>query len=299
MKVAVTGGTGFVGRNLVGRLLKDNHEITVLSRRKSVEGVLNDKVRIVSGSVDSVAELVPAFHGAQVVFHLVGIITETRKNTFDKTVAEGTKNVVAACRESKVKRIVYLSALGTKENAETDYHRTKFLAEQTVKNSGLEWTIFRASVIYGKNDGFLKVISNVVRFLPFVPIFGDGKYKLQPVYIDDLTEAMAKSLQIPASNGETVDIGGPEELEYAEVLNKIKRALGKRRLNFHIPFGVIKPMAAVMEKILKPSPLTIDMLKMLRMGNTGDISKMRAIFGIEPIRFEDGLRKVFGDKQNG
>ncbi|HEX2897494.1 MAG TPA: hypothetical protein VHP63_05535, partial [candidate division Zixibacteria bacterium] len=159
--------------------------------------------------------------------------------------------------------------------------------------------IFRSSVIYGKNDGFLRTMSNVIRFLPLVPIFGDGKYKLQPVYIKDLTEAMAKSVQAPATNGETINIGGPEELEYKDVLGKIKRAMGKSRLNFHIPFGVIKPIAAVMENILKPSPLTTDMLKMLKMGNTGDITKMRAILGVKPIRFEDGLKKVFGDQQNG
>lgn len=295
MKVAVTGGTGFVGRNLVARLLEDNHEVTVLSHRKSGEGIFGPKVRIVNGSVSSITEMVPAFQGVQIVFHLVGIIAETRSKTFDKTVAEGSRNLVAACKEGKVKKIVYLSALGTTENAETAYHRTKFLAEQSIKNSGLEWTIFRSSVIYGKDDGFLRTMSKVIKLLPFVPVFGDGKYKLQPVYIGDLAEAIAKSVQIPTTNSEIINVGGPEELEYEEVLSKIKNALGKSRLNFHIPFGVIRPIAAVMEKILKPSPLTTDMLKMLKMGNTGEITKLRAILGVEPVNFEDGLKRVFGD----
>ncbi|MGH8015676.1 MAG: SDR family oxidoreductase, partial [Candidatus Zixiibacteriota bacterium] len=161
MKVAITGGAGFVGRNLVFRLLKDNHEITVLTHRQAAENLFDNRVRPVNGSVNSVVEMMPAFQEARIVYHLVGIIAETRRNTFEKTVAEGTKNVVSACKEAGVNHIVYLSAMGTSEKAETAYHQTKYQAEQTVQNSGLDWTIFRASVIYGKNDGFLRMLSNV------------------------------------------------------------------------------------------------------------------------------------------
>lgn len=299
MKVAVTGGTGFVGRHLVNRLLKDNHEITVLTHRKSGENIFDNRVRMISGSVNSASEMVPAFQGCQVIFHLVGIIAETRKNTFEKTVVEGTRNVVAACREAKVKKIIYLSAMGTSEFAETTYHRTKYQAEQTVINSGLEWVIFRASVIYGEDDSFLAILSKVIKYFPFIPIFGDGRYKLQPVYIEDLTNAMAKAVVTPSAAGQIIDIGGPEQLDYMTIMNKIKKTLGKKRLNFHIHFRVIKPVAALMELFLKPAPLTVDQLTMLKMGNTGDISKMRALFGIEPVTFEDGLKKVIGDKVNG
>jgi len=295
VKVAVTGGTGFVGRHLVNRLLRDNHSITVLTHLNSVESIPDKRLRKVSGSVDSVSEMVTAFQDCQVVFHLVGIIAETKKNTFAKTVAAGTRNVVSACRETKVKKIIYLSSMGTSEFAETVYHKTKFAAEQTVINSGLEWVIFRSSVIYGKWDGFLTTLSQVINRLPFIPIFGDGRYKLQPVYIDDLTNAMAQALNNTRATGQIIDIGGPEQLDYVTVMNTIKKRLGKKRLNLRIPFGVIKPVAALAELFLKPAPLTVDQLTMLRMGNTGDITKMRALFGIEPVRFEDGLKKVIGD----
>ncbi len=295
MKIAVTGGTGFVGRNLVNRLLSDNHEITILANRQSAKELFGKKVRAVSGSVHNFSDLIPAFQESQVVYHLVGIIAETRKNTFEKTVAEGTKNIVAACREAGVKKIIYLSSLGTSANAQSAYHKTKYLAEQSVINSGLEWVIFRSSIIYGKGDGFLTIMSKIIRMLPFVPIFGDGEYKLQPIHINDLTEVMAAAAMDSRAVGQIIDLGGPEQLEYVQVINYLKQALGKKRLNFHIPFGVIKPMAVLMELFLKPAPLTRDQLTMLRMGNTGDISKMKALFGIEPIRFENGLRKVFGD----
>jgi len=295
VKIAVTGATGFVGRNLVNRLLKENHEVTVLTNRKPAQDFFGGKVREISGSVHNPSELLPLFQEIQVVYHLVGIIAENRTNTFQKTVAEGTKNVVTACHRAGVKRIIYLSALGASESAQTAYHKTKYLAEQSVKSSGLEWVIFRASIIYGKGDGFLTIMSKVIRVLPFVPIFGNGKYKLQPIHIDDLTEALAQAAVNPNAIGQIIDLGGPEQLEYLQVMNYIKKAMGKRRLNFHIPFGVIKPVAALMELFLKPAPLTKDQLTMLKMGNTGDISKMKELFGIEPIRFEDGLKEVFGD----
>lgn len=299
MRVAVTGATGFVGRNLVNRLLKDNHEVTVLAHHKSGENLFDNRVRLFTGSVSNIAEMVPVFQNSLIVFHLVGIITETRKNTFEKTVAQGTRNLVAASREANVKKIIYLSALGTSADAETAYHKTKYQAERAIKESGLDWTIFRASVIYGKNDGFLRTMSSVIKFLPFIPIFGDGKYKMQPVFIEDLTDVLTKALVYPLSSRQTIDIGGPEQLEYVMVMEMIKKALRKRRLNFHIPFAVIMPGAAILERVLRPAPLTVDMLKMLKMGNIGDISKLRTIFGIEPIRFEDGLKRVFGELQHG
>jgi len=295
VKIAVTGGTGFVGRNLVSRLLKDNHEITVLSNRRSAQDFFGDKVRVVSGSVHNLTDILPAFQGSQVVYHLVGIIAETRKNTFEKTVAEGTKNVVAACREAGVTKVIYLSSLGTSAEARSAYHKTKYRAEQSVINNGLEWVILRPSIIYGKSDGFLTIMSKIIRGLPFVPIFGDGKYKLQAIHIDDLTEALAQAALNSKAVGQIIDLGGPEQLEYVQVINYLKKALGKKRLNFHIPFGVIRPVAGLMELFLKPAPLTRDQLTMLKMGNTCDISKMKELFGIEPIRFEDGLRKVYGD----
>ena len=141
----------------------------------------------------------------------------------------------------------------------------------------------------------MTIMSKIIRGLPFVPIFGDGKYKLQPIHIDDVAEAMAQAAINTKAVGQIIDLGGPEQLEYVQVISYLKKALGKKRSNFHIPLGVIRPVAGLMELFLKPAPLTRDQLTMLKMGNTGDISKMKSLFGIEPIRFENGLKKVYGD----
>lgn len=291
MKIAVTGGTGFVGRHLVNRLLRDSHSITVLSHRTYAGGLFDARVRLVAGSVNDMDSLVDAFAGVDAVYHLVGIILESGDKTFAKTVAEGTRQVVKACQRAGVKQLIYLSALGTAADAPTAYHRTKFIAEQAVLSSGLRPIVFRASVIYGPGDGFVSLLTRMLRLSPITPVVGSGKYLLQPIYIDDLVEAMAKGLECTVAAGRVIDLAGPEQLEYVKILEIIKRVLHKKRLNFNLPLWLLRPTAGMMEKILRTPPLTRDQLTMLAMGNIGDNAAMKELFSIEPIRFEDGLRK--------
>lgn len=291
MNVAVTGGTGFVGRNLVDRLGAEEHNVTVLTHQASGKGVLSDKVRFVPGSIDEVESLRAAFDGADAVYHLVGIIAETKTKTFEKTVVKGTANVVEACQKSGVKKLIYLSAMGTSADAPSRYHRTKYLAEQAVAASGLEYVIYRPSVIYGAGDGFVSMLVKMITSAPMTPVVGNGKYKLQPVYIDDVISAMVQGLTSDRAANQIVELGGPDELEYLEILSIIKKVLGKSRMNFHIPLWVMKKVASVLEKLIKPAPITRDQLAMMEMGNTGDISRMKEFFSIDPVPFEKGLRR--------
>jgi len=291
VKIAVTGGTGFVGRNLVDRLLAQEHSVIVVARKTPGEGLFQGEVKMVQASVGDVAGLEAAFSGAEVVYHLVGIIAETKKSSFEQTVVEGTRNVVAACRSAGVKKIVYLSAMGTSAQAVTTYHQTKYRAEQIVVSSPLDYIIYRPSVVYGLGDGFVSLVKRIIEKSYFTPVIGDGKYRLQPVYIDDLVSAMVQGLTVPEASGHIIEIGGPEELEYLDILDIIKGVLGKTRVNFHIPLWVMKPIAGLMEKILRPAPITVDQLKMMETGNTGNIDSMKNLFSINPIKFEDGLKK--------
>ncbi|UCG62675.1 MAG: complex I NDUFA9 subunit family protein [Candidatus Zixiibacteriota bacterium] len=291
MKVAVTGGTGFVGRNLVNRLVAEDHQVTVLTHSDTGEGLFAGPVRTVAGSVDDALSLEAAFGGADVVYHLVGIIAETKHKTFERTVVVGTTNVVEACRRAGIEKLLYLSAMGTSHNARTEYHRTKYLAEQAVIKSGMEYVIYRPSVIYGLDDGFVSLLVRLITKSPITPVIGNGHYRLQPVYIDDVVSAMVQALTVQQANERIIEIGGPEKLEYLEILHIIKRVLGKKRVNFHIPMWVMRAVASVMEKLMKPAPITRDQLKMMATGNTGDITLMKQLFAIDPVPFEKGLRK--------
>lgn len=291
MNVAVTGGTGFVGRNLVNRLLAEGHRVTVVTHSAPGEGLFDGEVRMAGGSVDEAATLEAAFMGNEAVYHLVGIIAETRHKTFEKTVVTGTQNVVTACGRTGVRKLLYLSAMGTSENAPTKYHLTKHAAEQAVKKSGLDYVIYRPSVIYGHGDGFVSLLVRLIKRSPITPVIGDGRYRLQPVYIDDVVSALVQGLTIPGASGQVIEIGGPEELAYLEILHIIKRVLRKKRLSLHIPVSLIRPIVALVEKLLKPAPITRDQLQMMAMGNTGDITLMKQLFSINPVPFEEGLKK--------
>ena len=294
MNVAVTGATGFVGRSTVQALLAAGHRVTAVVHRTPGGSQFDPSVVIVSGNVDDPKSLKAAFLNIDCVVHLVGIIAETRKLTFDKTVARGTAHVVDACREAGVKRIVYLSAMGTGPDAPSRYHQSKYRAEQAVISSGLEYVLLRPSVIYGRGDGFISMLTNMVKKMPIVPVVGDGRYRLQPVYIDDVTAAIVLACERAEAAGQTVDLGGPEKLEYVQILGILETVLNKRRPNLFLPLWLMRSSAALLELVLKPAPLTRDQLTMMQMGNTGDIGRMKTLFGIEPRSLKEGLQAYMG-----
>ncbi|MFQ5499258.1 MAG: complex I NDUFA9 subunit family protein [Candidatus Zixiibacteriota bacterium] len=291
MIAAVTGSTGFIGSHLIRRLLKDGVAVNALIHSKPPGQDISSQVTPFLGSLKDDQVLAAAFQGCDVVFHLVGLIVETRRQTFDDVVVAGTNRVVDACKQAGVGRLVYLSALGTQSGAESRYHQTKYQAEQTVINSGLEFTIYRPSVIYGPSDGFITMLTKMIRISPVLPIIGDGRYRLQPVHVDDLVGVLVGGIGIAESVGQTIDIGGPEKLEYLELLNILLRVMGKKRMNLHLPTAFMKMIAGLLECLVKPSPLTVDQIRMLGAGNTGDNEKAKRLFGFSPVAFEQGLRR--------
>jgi NADH dehydrogenase len=291
VNIVVTGGTGFVGQHLVAKLVEDGHAVTVLTHRRSLPEHLEGRAKVAPGSVADPASLEAAFAGADAVWHLVGIIAETRTATFEATVAQGTRNVVEACRAARVPWIGYLSAMGPAADAPSRYHRAKFAAEEAVASSGIDFVILRPSIVYGSGDGFVSMLVRMLRRSPVVPVIGDGKYRLQPVYIADLVQIASQALTNNLARQQRIDVGGPEKLEYLEILDIIMEVTELRRAVVKIPVGLVRPVVAMLEKVLRPAPLTSDQLKMLQMGSTGDISRMIEIFGVSPMGLPDGLRK--------
>jgi len=290
LRISVTGATGFIGRHLVNRLLTADHEVVALVHTNSGEGTAGKGVTRAAGSVEDVPSLEAAFGGVTTVYHLVGLIAESGTATFEQTVVRGTENVVAASQAMGVSRIVYLSAMGAAADAPSQYHRTKHRAEQAILSSGLEYVILRSSVVYGPGDRFMSQLANLITRLPVTPVIGNGKYRLQPIFIEDLTEIMYRALTTDEAVGRVVDVGGPEELEYLEILDILKSVLGRKRLNFFVPMAFMGLMARIMEMAIKPAPLTRDQLVMMEMGNTGDVREMTELFGVKPVSLPQGLK---------
>ena len=223
MKILLTGGTGYVGSVLLSQLSLAGHEIRVLSRDpeparqrlSAMDGVYPVRGDLTTYSADLLADLM-AKHDA--VVHLVGIIIEKGTPGFEAVHTEATRRMVAAAEEAGVKRFVHMSALGTRENAVARYHKTKFAAEQFVRESSLEWTIFRPSIIFGENDEFLNTFAGIARMAPALPVIGSGQGKLQPIWVEDVCRCFAQSLNMPETIGQTYDMGGEKAYPFREIL---------------------------------------------------------------------------------
>ncbi len=291
-KIAVLGSSGFIGAHLTLFLLQMGYRLSLLHHKADPDYVSpRGQIESVQGSINDKDALVRCFGGCTQVYHLVGIIAETRTKTFRKTVAEGTKAVIDAAKEAGVEKIFYLSALGASQDAQTDYFRTKWEAEQVVIESGLDYSIFRPSIAYGVRDKFINKIASMVKYSPVIPVLGDGEYRLQPVYVEELAAVMAHASRLDRTNGKIYEVGGPEQLTYLEILDIIKRVLGRKRLTAHVPISWAKIAAAVMEKILKPAPLTRDQIHMLKKESICDHTIVEKEFGVTFSRLEMQLQK--------
>lgn len=279
MKVLVTGGTGFVGREVVRRLNEARHSVFLLKRAESDAGV------------EACAN---AMRGCDAVIHLVGIISEAGEQTFENVHTRLTERIVRAAEQAGVRRFVHMSALGTRANAVARYHQTKWAAEETVRASGLEWTIFRPSIIYGPGDGFVNLFARISRFSPVVPLVGGGHSKFQPVSVANVAHCFVAALTEPQTSGKTFDLCGEERLTLREIVDAVLTATGRRRWKLPLPFGLahLQAMAAefVFGKVLgKPPPLNRDQLLMLREDNVGDAITANELFGLKHERFAVGI----------
>jgi NADH dehydrogenase len=291
-RIAVLGASGFIGTYLVLNLTQMGYRLSLLSHQKDPDFISpRGQIETQQGSIDDEESLLECFRGCDMAYHLVGIIAETRTKTFQKTVIEGTARVVSAAKKAGIKKLAYLSALGTAGNAGTRYHQSKWDAEQHIINSGLDYVIFRPSIVYGVGDKFINMIARMIRRSPFVPVIGDGQYKLQPVYVEELCAVMAMASSKESASGRIFDIGGPEQLTYLEIVDIIKRTLNLKRGTLHIPLALARMAAYILERILKPAPLTRDQLKMMEAGSTCDQTVAEKEFGVRFSTLETQLQK--------
>lgn len=294
--IFVTGGTGFVGKAVVRALQAHGFVVRCLVRAGSEQHLRGfEAIERVPGDVLTPKALAEAIEGCTAVIHLVGIIREHPGLgiTFERLHAVATSHMVEATQAAGVHRYIQMSALGTRPNARSRYHQTKWEAEETVRRSGLQWTIFRPSVIYGPGDGFVTMLARLVRRLPVVPVIGDGKYQLQPVPVEQVAEAFARALERNATVGQTYEAGGPRPYPFVEILDLIGAAVGKRKVRkVYQPLGLMRPLVACLER-LPFFPLTSDQLLMLAENNVCDPVPFFKAFDLEPVEFPEGLRRMF------
>ena len=279
MKIFISGGSGFVGTALCRLLTAQGHTLRLLAHRhqgKSGEGT----VEYVAGDLTSPLGLESALVGCDAVINLVGIIREIpgRGITFDALHRQATENLVGGAVKCGIRRYLQMSALGTRANAVSAYHRTKWQAEQLVRNSPLDWTIFQPSLIFGPGDSFINMLAAQLRYAPVMPVIGSGAYRLQPVHVDDVARCFTLALEMPVTVRQTYELCGAERLSYSALLDLISAALGRSSLRKpRIPVGLMKMVIPLMQSIPQ-FPITMDQLQMLLEESIGS-SDWQQVFG--------------------
>ncbi len=268
--IAVVGGTGFVGRHVERALGTAGHEARALSRRTGFDALRPDPA---------------ALRGADAVVNLAGIKREEGAQTFRAVHVEAVERLVAAMKEAGVRRFVHVSVTAAKEKPEWPYHHTKWLGEQAVRASGLDWTILRAGVIYGEGDDLLAHLVAMVRAAPVFPIVGKGTAPMMPVDANDVAAAVAGALRNPSSAGQSYDVVGPERLALRDVVSRVARALDLPLWIRPTPVWLMGVPVFLMEKFARRPLSTRAQLRMLVEGLTGDPGPARRELGVEPAPF--------------
>jgi uncharacterized protein YbjT (DUF2867 family) len=293
MKIFISGGTGFVGEHLCRELLSRGHTLRLLVHTAGVSGV--NEAEFVSGDVARAESCIEGAVGCDVVINLVGIIREfpQRGVTFSRLHIEATRNMIEGAKQNGIRRYLQMSALGSRPGAVSGYHRSKYLAEELVASSGLDYTIFRPSLIFGPKDAFVNMLAGFIRSCSVVPVIGDGKYRLQPIAADDVARCFALSLEKPETSGKSYNICGPDRLNYLEIVDAVSRALGRHFvLKVKNPLLLMKLVTPILEKF-PFYPVTSDQITMLLEESICDGS-WQETFGFEPVRFEEGIRMYLG-----
>lgn len=290
MTVLITGGTGSIGKKLTVRLKNSGLGIRVLARKLSAEN--DNGTSYIKGDLEKTESLDKAVADpVDTVIHLAGITHTHNSQLYYEINAEGTKNLIKACQKKGVKRFIYVSSRAACPEGGA-YARSKLLAEKTVKESGLDWTILRPSEVYGmENKEGVSGLINIVRKSPFVPVIGNGRYSLNPVFADDLAQSIAAALKNKASFKKTYTIAGPQELTYNELTDKISQILGVKRIKIFIPL-ILLEICAHLFHLLGINALVYDQIPRLLCKKSADISLARKDLNFNPRTVEEGIRKI-------
>jgi uncharacterized protein YbjT (DUF2867 family) len=290
--IFIAGSTGFVGGHLIDDLSAKGHRLKCLVRSAEAGDRLAARgIETVIGDITSADTLKGVLGADDLVIHLVGIIQEKGKSTFQAVHTQGTSNLVNEAKRAGVRHFFYQSALGADKGSWSGYLKTKAEAEEVVKQSGLGFTIFRPSLIIGPWDGFTKKMVDMIKLSPVLPVPGEGTARFQPIYIKDWLRCIEKVIEAPAKYLSTYEIGGPEQLTYSRMVEIMSQELGRKKTVLNIPMGIMKFSAYLLENILPSPPVTSDQLRLLETDNICDIDAVEKNFGFKPVKFEDALRE--------
>lgn len=278
MRVAITGATGFVGGQLATRLSSEGHEVVRLGRRSTGEG-------IIKASLDEVEQLAIAFAGCQAVAHCAGINREIDGQSFRRVHVDGTRNVVEAARRAGVEKIALMSFLRARPDCDSPYHESKWAAEEIVRECGLDYTIMKAGVVYGRGDHMLDHLSHAFHTFPVFALVGFEEKTVRPLAVEDLIHVMRASLIDRRLKRQTIALVGPEEIFLSEAVRRVAEVLDKRPLMFALPVWCHQLMARLFELTMKVPLVSAAQVRILAEGLSEPATPVTAVpYDLIPTR---------------
>lgn len=286
--ILITGSTGYIGQHLVRRLAEQGERPRCLARdpQKAARLFPNLSVEIVQGDTTQAETLVAAVQGVNTIVH-AGFMTADRKqspgNQYEATNVQGTAQLIKAAEGAGVARMIEISGLGTRPDKPGSYMQGRYLAEKLLKESHLDWTIIRPSVLFGKNAPFIKGLSELIQSSPVVPLIGGGNLMFQPIYIGDVVSIILKVLADPEHcRHATFTVGGPDYYSFKQLVDMLMQSMHKKRLKLPAPRPLVGIGAALMEAALPSPPLTKAAMALFSFDNTTDLNSVELQFGFKP-----------------
>jgi len=295
MRIVVTGGTGFIGRAVVARLLEDSANQVAVTTRDPERGAHLwaghvERLQAFAGDPTSLGR---AFARADVVIHAIQfpnhpVEDPSKGRTYIEVDGKGTAVAARVARSMGVRRFVYLSGAGAGQGRPQPWFRAKDMAEAAIRETGMEHVFMRPSWIYGKGDRSMSRFVMFCRYFPAVPVIGDGRTPVNPIYVKDVARCVADAVNREDAKDRAFDLGGPERLTMDEIIRTVQTVLGRRRPLLHHPAGLMKVLARPMGLLPNPilSPTAIDFIL-----QEVDLDPKPAadFFGFAFRRLEDGL----------
>lgn len=252
MRIAITGGTGFIGNHLAQHLIMEGHDVVLLARRKRGKDAPETlRARFVLTDMSDPQALANALKGCDTVAHCAGINRELGSQTYQKVHVEGTKNLVQAAQSAGVKKIVLMSFLRARPNCGSPYHESKWAAEEAVRNSGLDYTIVRAGMVYGLGDHMLDHLSHALYTFPIFAMVGFKEKGIRPLAVEDLVPVLAAATLERRLSGQTLAITGAEQLYLSEAVRRVARVSGQKVRMIRAPVWVHYALASFWEWTMK------------------------------------------------
>jgi nucleoside-diphosphate-sugar epimerase len=285
MRILIAGGTGFIGSEIAKAISAEkNHELIILSR-------VSDRI----GDVTKAETLKKKFDDIDIVIHCVQFPNHPVQNpakgyTYEKYDAEGTENICYELKNTKVQRIIYISGAGTDSLRQEPWFKAKVRAEKAVKETGKEYIILRPSWVYGPHDRSMNKFIEFAKNLPMMPVIGDGKSRVSPVFVKDLAQLCLRAITTPPKAHETLDVGGPEVLTMNDIQRLVLKLLGKNKPLVHQPLWLMKIAGSVMEKVLPTPPLSAEAVDFVNMDIPVDGGPAEKIFNYKMKSLEEALK---------